>query len=120
MAAPRTRIDLVNEALKNLGVLAAGQTANAEDFEAVNDKVDELMSYLAHVDIIDIDNIDEIQPEIFSSLAVLLADDCALQFGLPGIPVSPSNPDPVQAAEDSIRLVTYGRPTYERLKTEDF
>ena len=120
MATVKTRNDLVNEALENLGILAAGQTANAEDFEAVDGKVDQLVLYLESIELCSIDNIEEIQPEIFSALAVLLADECALKFGLPGVPASPSNPAPVQTAQDRIKQVTYGRPTFERLKTEYF
>lgn len=120
MSATRTRNDLVNEALANLGILAAGQTAAAEDFEAVDGKVDALVAWLEAVDIIDIDDIDAIPPEWFGPLAVLLADEAALMFGLPGIPSSQSNPQPVQAAIDKLRLTSYGRPTYERLKQEYF
>src|SRR5262245_57147256 len=120
MSHARTRNDLVNEALMNLGVLAAGQTPAAEDFEAVDGKVEALVAYLEEAEILDIDTIEEIEPEWFGPLAVLLADDAALEFGLPGVPPSQSNPQPVQAAIDKLRLVTYGRPTYEPLKTEYF
>lgn len=120
MSATRTRNDLVNEALANLGILAAGQIAAAEDFEAVDGKVDALVAWLEAVDIIDIDDIDAIPPEWFSSLAVLLADEAALMFGLPGIPHAAGSPDPTAVAIDKLRLTTYGRPTYERLKQEYF
>ena len=121
MAVPRTRNDLVNEALMNLGVLAAGQSPDAEDFQAVDGKVDALYARLEAQDLIDLDNtVDEIPAEIFNQLAVLLADDAALEFGLPGVPASPSNPQPVEAAEDSIRRATYARPTYVPQKTEYF
>jgi hypothetical protein len=117
----RTRNDLVNEALMNLGVLAAGQSPDAEDFAAVNGKVDALYARLEHQDIIDLDNsVDEIPSEIFNQLAVILADDAALEFGLAGVPPSQSNPNPVAAAIDSIRRVTYARPTYQPLRTEWF
>jgi hypothetical protein len=116
---PRTRNDLVNEALMNLGVLAAGQSPDAEDFQAVDGKVDALYARLEAQDIIDLDNtVDQIPHEIFNQLAVILADDAALEFGLPGVPPSQSNPQPVEAAIDSIRLVTYARPTYVSQRTE--
>jgi hypothetical protein len=121
MTTYRTRNDLVNEALINLGILAAGQSPGAEDFAAVNGKVDSLYERLESQDIIDLDNsVDEIPSNIFMQLAVILADDSALMFGLPGIPASPSNPTPVQAATDSIRRVTYARPTYVPQKAEYF
>lgn len=120
MSTTRTRNDLVNEALMNLGVLAAGQSPAAEDFQAVNGKVEALIAYLEKAQILDIDTIDTIEPEWFAPLAVLLADDAALEFGLPGVPASQSNPQPRQAAEDRLRLVSYGRPTYEVQKTDYF
>jgi len=120
MAATRTRNDLVNEALMNLGILAAGQAPTAEDFDAVDGKVDAMFAYLEKAMILDIDTVDDLQPEWFGPLAVILADDSALMFGLPGIPASPSNPNPRLAAEDRLRQVTYGRPTYEPQKTEYF
>lgn len=120
MSHTRTRNDLVNEALANLGILAAGQNAAAEDFEAVDGKVDALVAWLEAVDIIDIDDIDAIPPEWFSPLAVLLADEAALEFGLPGVPHPQGEADPRAVAIDKLRLTTYGRPTYERLKQEYF
>lgn len=118
---PRTRRDLVNEALVNLGILAAGQQPDAEDFEAVDGKFEPLTAWLEAAEIIDLDNtIDEIPDEWFNPLAVLLADEAALMFGLPGVPQSPSNPQPVQAAIDKLRLAIYGRPTFEPQKTEYF
>jgi len=120
ISSPRTRNDLVNEALMNLGVLAAGQTPSAEDFQAVDGKVDAMFAYLQRVEILTIDTVDDLAPEWFSPLAVILADDSALMFGLPGVPPSQSNPQPRQAAEDRLRLVRYGRPSGEPLKTEYF
>ena len=66
-----------NEALANLGILAAGQNANAEDFEAVDGKVDPLVRGSRPIDILDIDN-HRRDPagECSRPLAVLLADEC--------------------------------------------
>ena len=120
MAIVRTRNDLVNQALANLGLLAAGQNAAPEDFALVNPIVDELAAWLEATDIISVDNIDEIPLEWFGPMAALLGDAAAFSFGLPGIPASPGVPDPVQGAIDALRLVTYGRPTYVPLKTQYF
>ena len=117
---PRTRRDLVNEALMDLGVLAAGQVADAEDFEAVDGKVDGMVAWLEDAEIIDIDDIDDIPDAWFNSLSVLLADESAYQFGLPGVPAKPGQPDPVAKAQEKLKLATYARPTGERLKTEYF
>ena len=121
MLENRTRRELVAEALINLGVLAAGQQPDAEDFEAVDNKFNPLIARLEQQDILDLDNtVDEIPAEFFAPLAILLADDSALMFGLPGVPATPGKPSPVQAAIDQIRLITYGRPTYTPLKVEYF
>jgi len=120
---PRTRRDLVTEALDNLGLIAAGQVALAEDFEAVDNKVDGLIAYLEtsnDVGGLTIDNIDEIPDELFEPIAVLLADVSALKFGMAGVPTSPSNPNPVQSAKDRIISILYGRPTGEPQRTEYF
>lgn len=120
MAITRTRRQLVEAALANLGILAAGQTPPAEDFDAVDDHVEPLLAWLEMTDILDLEDPNEIPLEFFSAVATLLADDAALEFGLTGVPPSPSSPNPVMAALDAIRLVTYARPTYERQKTEYF
>ena len=116
MSTTRTRRELVVAALANLGILAAGQDPAAEDFDAVDDHVDPLVAWLEATDILDIDDIDQIPPEWFSPLSIILADDAALEFGLPGIPRPQGQPDPKDVAIDMIRLTTYGRPTYEALK----
>jgi hypothetical protein len=117
----RTRRDLVNAALVNLGILAAGQQPDAEDFEAVDDKFEPLIAWLEAAQIIDLDlTIDAIPDEWFNPLAVLLADEAALEFGLPGMPAAPNSPSPVAIAIDKLRLAIYARPTYEVQKTEYF
>jgi hypothetical protein len=117
----RTRRELVTEALMNLGILAAGQQPDAEDFEAVDGKFEPLIEWLEAAEILDLDNtIDAIPGAFFGPLAVLLADDAALEFGLPGVPPSQSNPQPRQFAIDKLRLATYARPTYEPQRTEYF
>ena len=45
-----------------------------------------MVAWLEATDILDIDDIDAIPPEWFSPLSVILADDAALEFGLPGVP----------------------------------
>jgi Tfp pilus assembly protein PilW len=113
--ATKTRNDLVNQALRNLGVLAAGQTADAEDFQAADGHVDQVIASLSARDIVTVDDDDWFDP-----LAVLVADDAAMEFGLPGVPASSSDPNPVLDAENRLRLMVRGRPTYEPLKVDYF
>lgn len=118
----KTRNDLVSKALGNLGILAAGQVADAEDFEAVDGYVEPLVAWLESAEIYDFDNIDTegVPDDVFIPISLLLADNAALEFGLPGLPASADRPNPRQAAIDDIRLVTYARPTYQTQKTEYF
>jgi hypothetical protein len=115
----KTRIDLVNEALEHLGILGAGQSASAEDYDAVDEHVEPLLAHLEAIDLVSLENLDEIPPEIFHPLSIMLADESALKFGLPGVPVAPgSNTNAWQQAFDDIKLVMYGKPTYEAQKSE--
>lgn len=119
----KTRQDLVNQALRDLGVLAAGQNANAEDFDAVDDYVEPLVAWLESSEIYDFDDIDDegVPDDVFRHIAIILADDAAIEFGLPGVPAKPNDPvPPRERAIDNIRLVTYARPTYVPQKTEYF
>lgn len=116
----KTRADLVNQALRYLGVLAAGQTAATEDYDAVDGHVDGLTAQLQIREVCDVDNVDEIPVEWLAPLAVLLADDAAMEFGLAGVPASPSNPNPVLTAETRLRELNYSRPTYEAQRADYF
>jgi hypothetical protein len=118
--ATRTRSDLVNQALANLGVLAAGQTPETEDFDSVDGHVDGVIASLSAREIVTVDDDEAIPGEWFAPLAILLANDAAMEFGLPGVPAAPGNPSPVLSAENSLRLMVRGRPTHERLRVEYF
>lgn len=118
--ATKTRSDLVTQALADLQVLAAGQTPSTEDFESVDGHVDGTIASLSAREIVTVDDDEAIPAEWFSALAILLADDAAIEFGLSGVPASPSNPNPVLAAETRLRQMVRGRPTRERLKVEYF
>ena len=113
---PRTRNDLILQALGQLGVLAAGQTPSAEDTAAVNDHVDGLIASLDRRDIVTIDDVEAIPDEFFLALGVLLADRAADVFGMPGVPPSASGANPVLSAENELREIAYARPTYEPLR----
>ena len=115
----KTRQDLVNEALEHLGVLGAGQTASAEDYDAVDEHVEPLLAHLEAIDLLTLETLDEIPPEIFHPLSIMLADESSLKFGLTGVPTAPGQQiNAWQQAFDDIKLVTYGKPTYEAQKTE--
>ena len=117
----KTRIDLVNHALEHLGILGAGQTANPEDYDEVNSHFEPLLAHLEAIELISLETLDEIPPEVFHPLAIMLADESALAFGLVGVPVAAGSQQTAwQQAYDDIKLVTYGKPTYIAQKTEYF
>lgn len=118
--ATKTRTDLINQALAQLGVLAAGQTADAEDYAAVNEHVDPLVATLDALGVVTVDDTDAIPIEWFLSLAALLADRAADHFGLVGLPSSPSSPNPAAAALQELCDIVYARPTFEPQRGEYF
>lgn len=94
-----TREMLVNEALSVLGVVGAGQTADSEDQEKVDDRVEALLEELAARDVVTVADDDDIAPAQFGALAELLANECAPSFGLP------KNSNVKEAAEDRLKTV---------------
>lgn len=77
----KSREQLVNRALRKLGVLAAGQAAEAEDYSAVDDTVESVMSDLASRNIWQWGDPDQIDEDAFEHLADLLANSNAKDFG---------------------------------------
>lgn len=120
MAVTKTRADLIEQALANLGVLAAGQTPAAEDFDTVDGHVDQTFAALSDLDIVTVTDDAAIPIAWFQPLSVLLADDAAMEFGLPGVPASASSPDPVTDAENRLRELTRGKPNGQPLRIDYF
>lgn len=110
----KTRRDLVDAALENLGVLASGQVAEQEDIARVNARVETTIDDLRARDVIYIPDADEFDPEIFEDLAVCLANTCRLAFGLAE---NPRLPAAVLRAEDNLRTKSAQGPVYSVLKT---
>lgn len=77
----KTRNALVNRALKELGVVGAGQTAEAEDYDEIDKAVEPVMSDLATRDIWVWGDPDQYDDDAFDHLAVLLANARARAFG---------------------------------------
>ncbi|HEX4828306.1 MAG TPA: hypothetical protein VFV12_08775 [Xanthobacteraceae bacterium] len=128
--AYRTSTDLVTEALANLGVLAAGQAVDAEDFNYVNEKLDAIFRKIAALEIVTIADPNNIPGAFFSDLADIVAGECCTKFGVTpddyallinkglggvnGIDVGSG------AAAKSLRAIVRLRPTFERLQPEFF
>lgn len=79
----KTRQQLVTRALQKLSVLAAGQTASAEDAQLVLDEIPPVMDDLAQRDIFSWGDPDQIEDAAFVHLADILANSVAADFGKP-------------------------------------
>jgi hypothetical protein len=75
----RSSSDLVLEALKNLGVLSAGNPVDPEDFSWVNEKLDSIYRKLAGLEIVYVADPNNIPGAWFSDLADIVAGECAKQ-----------------------------------------
>jgi hypothetical protein len=110
----KTRRELVEQALENLGALAAGQSADTEDVESVDNKVDPLLEEISTEGLLTVGDDEEIDSKIFLPLATLLAEKAAPAFG------RPSDQPTIDAAKALIRRVTWAGPTFEYMKPDYF
>lgn len=109
-----TRQELVERALANLGVLSAGQTPSAEEYDIVDGQVEGVFGELSAKGVITITDYDAIPQELQSILSSLLANDAGPKFGVP------SDEKMQIVLENQIRIIVRGRPTGEVLQTEYF
>lgn len=110
----RTRVDLVTEALDNLGVTIVGQDPSAEDTAKVDGKVDGLLADLRVRGILYVGDADAIEDEHFDSLGILLANRCAAAFG------GGRDRDVDRAEEQKLRLLNPRPGGYDILATDYF
>src|SRR5262245_46603800 len=78
----RTRADLVNSALSELKVVAYGQPASADEYNAVDEHVDSFLAEMSYRDIYSVGNPDAIPYEVLEPLAQALARYTANVFSL--------------------------------------
>jgi hypothetical protein len=126
----RTSTDLITEALANLGVLAAGQPIDPEDFSYVQEKLDAIVRKLAGLEIVYVADVNNIPGAWFSDLADIVAGECATKFGSgsdqyvllvnKGLGGAGNVPVGAGAAAQSLKQMNRGRPTYETLRTHYF
>ena len=104
MTTTYTREILANEALDILQRVGLGQSPDAEDTAKVILKIDALVAELASRNIVEIADTDDIQPEYFNSLAELLANECAPNFG------GQKNPAVKEQAEERLKVMVNNSP----------
>lgn len=112
--ATYTQDQLVDEAIRKLMVVGAGQSPDAEDQELVDGKVAALIDQLSADGICTISDPDAIPGEWFDAVASLLANLCAPDFG------KPFSPDVCGYYEKRLTRTNATGPTYEALKVDYF
>ena len=79
---PKTRAELVNRALSNLGALPVGQTASTQEYASVDNLVTPTLESLQARDIYWVSDENAIEDAAFMALGHCLAWNCAPEFGL--------------------------------------
>jgi hypothetical protein len=137
MASLRTANDLVEEALANLGVKAAGQATDPEDFNYVAEKLDAIFRKLDALEIVSLPdpsqvgmNVPFIPAAYYSDLADIVAGECSTKFGetpdvytmliMRGLGGAQGVDVGFGAAAKSLRAIVRGKPTGEVLRAEYF
>lgn len=110
----KTRSDLINRALKDLGIIEPGETAATEDYDTMDGLVDPLIAQLSVDQIIEIQDTDAIELAFFLPLARLLANMAGPDFG------SPINEPAKLQDEQTLRRMASTKPTLETIKTTYF
>jgi len=77
----KTRQELIARALLELGVIGAGQPAQPEDAQLVDDEIGPVLSDLAFRGYYNYGDPDRIEEEAFVHLALILANSVARPFG---------------------------------------
>lgn len=111
----KTRRQLCDQALSNLGVLATGQTPEQEDIDKIDGHIDPMLATLSAREIIYVAEPEEIDLAVFLPLADCLANAAKSGFGLAG---DQKLKDAADEAEKVLEEI--GRPAQVRgtLKTE--
>lgn len=126
----RSQADLITKVLGNLGVLAVGQGQDPEDTAIVQNNLDSIFRKIAGLEICFVSDPNNIPGEWFVDLADIVAGELCTQFGsspedfaklvnkglggINGVDVG------FGAAAKSLRAISRGKPTFERLRVEYF
>jgi hypothetical protein len=107
--ANKSRVDLVEQAAKNLNILPPGTTLAAEDSTTIDGYVDGVLEELSGREIVTIPDPDDIEPRHFYALAICLADACKYEFAA-GMAFD------VATAEAKLRHMERSGPSYETMQ----
>lgn len=110
----KTRDQLIERALKSIGVLEPGEAPSAEDYDTIDDLIDPLIAQLAEDSIATIQDPDNIELALFIPLARLLANAAGPDFG------SPINEEAKRIYQRELRRLSNTRATDETIKVVNF
>lgn len=119
--------DIIQKTLDNLGVTAAGQSTDPEDYKVVSDEIQPMFNKLAALEICYTPQSDAIPAAWYEDLAAILAGICAPKFGATnddalrwiGLGLGgPPSPVPMGAGAGALSLKQQlrGRPTGEPVR----
>jgi len=110
----KTRDQLIHRALKNIGIIEAGESPAAEDYASVDDLVDPLIATLAADEVYYLGDTDEIPLDVYLPLSRLLGNAAGPDFGYP------FNEDAKRMDEAILRRLSSTEPTLETLKVKSY
>jgi hypothetical protein len=117
MATTKSRTDLIERALRNLGALPQGTVPNAEESQSMDDLIEPVLASLSERNIVYVPDPDQIPEQWFEALGHCLAWAAASEFGAASDVALAAK---CQKAELDLRIMQAQPPTYETLKTEFF
>jgi hypothetical protein len=110
---PKTRDELVNRALANLGALPAGQTANDEEYDQVDALVEPVLASLSARDVYYVSDVQAIADEAFIAIGHCLAWAAAPEFGMHNDAAMAAL---ARDAELQLKIIQSSPPTYKTLE----
>lgn len=115
----KTRLQLINQAAKRLGVLASGQTLASDDYDEINALWDPLIEELDARQVYTVQDADSIEDAAYLHLADLLAIKAAPNFGLTAENLAAKGVSKA-ISEDELEVIEAGPPTKRVLTIERF
>lgn len=114
MDITKDRTELINEAASKLQIIGSGQSVEADDSDVIDAKIDPLLLQLSADGIVEVPDDEAIPSEYFDSIATLLANNSATDFGLA------YDPGVKELHERLLRRLVSSRPTYEPQRADYF
>lgn len=115
----KTRLEVVNQAAKRLGILATGQSLPADDYDAIDNLWEPLCEELAARQVYVVGDVESVDDNAFLKLADLLAIEAAPTFSFTAQALA-TRGIVKQDAEDKLEVIAAGTPSKGVLSIERF